>query len=69
MPVKDLLKHQLKDIGYTKGVLNESKAALLLNIVDRTYNMADENRSSRDDMLKVSSKRVQLYNSLEDQWP
>ena len=63
----ELLRYQLKKIGYREGELTELQLKKLFHVVSKAYHTADENRKLWEDMLEISSKGMQvLYKTLKD---
>ena len=61
--MNNLLEYQLKSIDY-RGSLNESQQLALLNIVNNTYNKADENRTYQRKMLDVAKTKIRALHNL-----
>ncbi len=60
------LKRQLKKLGYTDGDLSEEQFQTFLEMCERAYVDADEDRAFLEHTLEVSSKEMQeLYAALE----
>ena len=61
-----LLKRQLKKLGYSGGDLSEEQFQTFLEMCERAYVDADEDRTFLEHTLEVSSKEMQdLYAELE----
>lgn len=63
MQMNNLLEYQLTSIDY-RGTLTESQQLALFNLVNETYNKADENRTYQRQMLDVAKEKIRVLHDL-----